>query len=77
MNFFSVMNNIYSFFHDNMAVAVILGFILLYILYRWPRLFMLMLITAVLATGVFYVISDISSTAAHKKKRLTKEYSVE
>lgn len=76
MNFFSIMNSIIAFFHDNIIISIILALVLLYILYRSPKLFLLILVVAVLLTGIFYVISDVASIGSYQKKEMTREHDV-
>jgi hypothetical protein len=76
MDFFPIMNGIIAFFHDNIVISIILALILLYALYRSPKLFLLILVVAFLLTGIFYVISDVASTGSHQKKEMTRERAV-
>ena len=53
--------------------TVIIALILLYFLYKSPKLFFIMVLTAILLIGIFYVIADISSTGTYQKSKMVHE----
>jgi cell shape-determining protein MreC len=70
------MSGILGFFQDNIIVSIVLGLILLYVLYRSPKLFFIVLFIAILLSGIYYVISDVASIGGHQKKKMIQERDV-
>ena len=73
MSFYSVMSGILSFFQDNIIIAIALGLILLYLLYKSPKLFFIVLFIALFLSGIYYVISDVASIGGHQKEKMIQE----
>ncbi len=73
MSFYSVMSAILEFFQNNIIVSIVLGLILLYLLYRSPKLFFIILFITLLLSGIYYVISDVASIGEHQKKKMIQE----
>jgi hypothetical protein len=74
MNFYSVISGILAFLQNNIIVAVVLGLVLLYILYRSPKVFFIVLFIAILLSGLFYIMTDVSSIGTHHKKKMIREH---
>ncbi|OHE55743.1 MAG: hypothetical protein A2Z47_13825 [Thermodesulfovibrio sp. RBG_19FT_COMBO_42_12] len=74
MSFLEIINSIISFFQANLIIAIVVAILLIFLLWRKPKLFFLVLFIVLLLTGVLYMISDMSSTGVyHKQKLLQKE----
>lgn len=74
MDFFSIMDSLYAFFHDNLFISAVLVLVLLYLLYRSPKLMLFLIVLIVLLTGIFYIISDVATTGSHQKGKMIKEH---
>jgi hypothetical protein len=77
MSFPEFINSIISFFHANLIIAIAVAILLIFLLWRKPKLFFLILFIALLLSGVLYLILDVSSTGVHQKGKLIqkeKEY---
>jgi len=73
MDFSRFMNDILSFAQNQPVIIIILALVLLYFLYRKPKLFFGILILGALLVGIFYLISNISGPAKEQKKKLIQE----
>ena len=73
MSFYAVMSGILAFFQNNIIISVVLSLILLYLLYRSPKLFFIILFIAILLSGIYYVISDVASVGRHQKNKMIQE----
>lgn len=73
MSFYSVISGILVFLQNNIIVSIVLGLVLLYILYRSPKLFFIVLLITLLLSGLFYVISDVASIGTYQKQKMTRE----
>jgi hypothetical protein len=72
INFEEICNVMFNYFHDNIYVTIALAFVLLYLLYRKPKLFLSLLLIASVLTTVIYVISHISSSSIETKDDMIK-----
>ena len=70
MDFLSIMKSIPDFLLANPVVAVIVALVLIFLLYRKPKLFFLIFVILVVLAGVLYVILDVASTGVSQKERL-------
>jgi len=74
MDFSEFINDIFSFFQgQSVIVIIVLALILLYFMYRKPKLFFGLLILGALLVGIFYLITNISGPAQEQKKKLIQE----
>jgi hypothetical protein len=70
INFEEIYNVMFNYFHDNLYISIGLAVLLLYLLYRKPKLFFtILLVTSVLAAAL-YVISHISSAGIETKENM-------
>ncbi len=76
MDFFEIMNNLLSFFQDNLVLTIALVCMLLFLLYWKPKLFFAILFLILLLIGIFYVITDVTSSGLSHKKKLLNEKGV-
>ena len=73
MDFFGSINSIIAFFQNNLFIAIAAAILLVFLLYRKPKLFLTIFLIALFLSGVFYLISTLSSTGvSHKEKILQK-----
>ena len=70
MDFLAIMKSMGDFLFANPVIAVIVALVLIFLLYRKPKLFFLIFIILVVLAGVLYVILDVSSTGVSQKERL-------
>lgn len=70
MDFLTIMKSIGDFFLANPVITVIVALVLIFLLYRKPKLFFLIFVILVVLAGVFYVILDVASTGVSQKERL-------
>jgi len=74
MDFSRFMNDVLSFAQNQpVIIIIILALVLLYFLYRKPKLFFGILILGALLVGIFYLISNISGPAKEQKRKLIQE----
>ena len=70
MNFWEVMRNISIFFQDNLIITIPLACILLFLLFRKLKLFLIILFIVLLLIGILYIISDVTTTGIFHKQKL-------
>ncbi len=74
MSFFEIINSIITFFQANLIIATAVAILLIFLLWRKPKLFFLILLIVLLLSGVLYMILDVSYTGVyHKEKLIQKE----
>ncbi|MEW6002236.1 MAG: hypothetical protein AB1638_06260 [Nitrospirota bacterium] len=73
MDFWEVINSILSLFRENLLITVVIAILLIFLLYRRPKLFFSILIITLIMAGVFYLISNLSSTAVSQKQKLLQK----
>jgi len=74
MDFSRFINDVLSFAQNQpVIIIIILALVLLYFMYRKPKLFFGILILAALLVGIFYLITSVSGPAKGQKKKLIHE----
>ena len=73
MGFSQFMDTILSFAQNHTIIVIVLALVLLYFMYRKPKLFLGILLLGVLLAGLFYLITSISGPAKEQKKKLIHE----
>jgi len=74
MDFSRFINDVLSFTQNqSVIIIIILALVLIYFLYRKPKLFFGLLILGALLVGIFYLITSISGPAKEQKKKLIQE----
>ncbi len=73
MDFSRFMNGILFFAQNHTVIVIVLALVLLYFMYRKPKLFFGILLLGVLLAGLFYLITSISGPAKEQKKKLIHE----
>ena len=79
MDFSAIIDSVVSFSKANMFIAGAGGVLLVFLLYRKPKLFFTIFFISLLLAGIFYLISNVSSIGgSHKGKMIDKKmYPVE
>lgn len=72
INFEEIYNVLFNFFYVNIYITAALAVVLLYLLFRKPKLFITLLLVASVLTAVLYVISHISSAGIESKEDMIK-----
>jgi hypothetical protein len=73
MIFTDLVDTLITFFQNNLIVSIAISLILLFLLFRRTKLFLVIVIFASLLAGTLYVISSVSSTGlSHKDKLIHK-----
>jgi hypothetical protein len=70
MNFTAVIDSIIIFFQDHLFFALAFAIVLLFLLFRKPKVFLTISAIVLLLLGILYLISDISSTGVTYKEKL-------
>jgi hypothetical protein len=73
MDFWAIIKSIIIFFQANLLVTIAIAIILIFLLWRKPKLFFLILFIALLLSGVLYLILDVSSTGIYQKEQLIQK----
>ena len=73
MDFSRFMNGILSFAQNHPVIIIVLALVLLYLIYRKPKMFFGILLLGILLVGLFYLITSISGPAKEQKKKLIHE----
>jgi len=68
INFDEIYNVMFNYFHDNIYIAIALAVVLLYLLFREPKLLFSLLLVVCVLTALLYVLSLISSVGIESKK---------
>ena len=74
MDFLEILNSIIAFLQTNLTIAIVAAAVLLYLLYRSSKLLFTILFIVLLLAGLFYLITDLSSTGLHQKKKMIRKY---
>ncbi len=76
MDFGEIIKGLLAFFQDNLLITIPLVCILLFLLYRKPRLFLIILSIVLLLVGLLYLISDVTSTGLPHKQKMLQEQEI-
>lgn len=72
ISFEETYNAIFGFFQANIYITIAVALILLFLLFRKPKVFLVLLLILTVVSGVFYVLSHISSEGTKTKERMIK-----
>lgn len=72
MDFFATVNEISLYLHSNLKITIGIVLLLIFLIYKKPKLLMLIILIGVLVTGLFYMISTVSSTGTSYKKQMVE-----
>ncbi len=67
------MDSIISFFQNNTVIAIAIAVILLFLIYRKPKLFFGILFLGLVLAVVFYLITSMADSGSKQKKSLLRE----
>lgn len=70
MIFTAVIDSIITFFQDHLLFAVAFAIVLLFLLFRRPKVFFTISAIVLLLLGILYLISNLSSTGVTYKEKL-------
>jgi ABC-type multidrug transport system permease subunit len=68
-----LVGGVVSFAQSNTIIAIIIALILLYLIYRRPKLFLGLLSLVVIVALLFYMIANLASSGSERKKRLIEQ----
>ena len=67
------MNSIVSFAHNHTVIVIVLALVLLYFIYRRPKIIIGILVLCLLLAGLLYLITSISGSGSKQEKKLMHE----
>lgn len=70
MNFDMVLNNIIRLFQNNIYIGIPAAILMLYLLFRRPKLFFIIVVVGLIVAAILYFISDLSTTGLSYKKQM-------
>ena len=73
MNFSDISDSVISFSKDNPIIAVVAGLLLLFLLVRKTKLFLVILLLAFVLAATFYFITDVASVGKAGKGKMIQE----
>lgn len=72
ISFEDVYTAVFNFLHTNLLISAVLALLLLYLLFRKPKIFLVLLLIVTVVSAVFYLISQISSDSVTTKDSMIK-----
>jgi hypothetical protein len=73
VDFSGFIGGIISFAQSHTVIAIVLGLVLLFFIYRRTKLFFILLFLGLFLAGVFYMITSMAGSGLEQKKRLFQE----
>ena len=73
MDFSGFIDSIVSFAQNNTVIAIVLSLVLLFFMYRKPKLFFGLLFLGVFLAGLYYMVMSMAGSGSDQKKRLINE----
>ncbi len=73
MDFSGFVEGLVSFLRNHTVIGIVIGLVLLFFLYRKPKLFFALLFLAAFLGGLLYVINRVAGPASEKKEELIHE----
>ncbi len=70
---FTYYNNIFSYFQDNIILAIAAGVFIGLLAFKKPKLFISMILLIAAMIGIFYMVNFLSDTGASNKNTLVQE----
>jgi hypothetical protein len=70
MEFLKFFHWVPSFFKDNPLVAALAALVLIFLIFRRPRLVMTVILMGLLVSGVLYLVLSMSSAGVEQKQKL-------
>jgi len=68
MDFNAILQKAINYYHTNTAAAILIIAIMLFLLFKKPKLLFLLIFLGIAAIGVLYLISKLESTGLEHKK---------
>jgi hypothetical protein len=77
MFFTALIDSIITFFQEHLLFTLAFAIVLLFLLFRKPKVFLTISAIVLLLLGILYLISDVSSTGVtYKEKLISKSVDV-
>jgi|APFre7841882630_1041343.scaffolds.fasta_scaffold475612_1 cbb3-type cytochrome oxidase subunit 3 len=73
MDFSRFMDGILSFAQNHVIIVIVLALVLLYFMYRKPKLVLGILLLGLFLVGLLYFITSMSRSGSEQEKRLFRE----
>jgi hypothetical protein len=73
MDLSGLMDAIISFARDHTVIGIVLALVLLFFIYRKPKLFITLLFLGLFLAGVFHMATRMANSGSEQKKRLINE----
>jgi hypothetical protein len=73
MDFSRFMDGIVSFAQNHTVIVIVLALVLLYLMYRKPKLVLGILLLGLFLVGLLYFITSISRSGSEQEKKLIQE----
>ena len=73
MDFSRFMDGILSFAQNHVIIVIVLALVLLYFMYRKPKLVLGILLLGLFLVGLLYFITSMSRSGSDQEKRLFRE----
>jgi hypothetical protein len=73
MDFSRFMDGIVSIAQNHTVIVIVLALVLLYLMYRKPKLVLGILLIGLFLVGVLYFITSISGSGSEQEKKLIRE----
>ena len=73
MDFSRFMDGILSFAQNHVIIVIVLALVLLYLMYRKPKLVFGILLLGLFLVGLLYFITSISRSGSEQEKKLIRE----
>ena len=73
MDFSELMQGIVTFAQNHAVMAIVLALVLLFLMYRRPKLFFSILLFGLLLAGLLYMITNMAGLGSDQKRKLIHE----
>jgi energy-coupling factor transporter transmembrane protein EcfT len=73
MDIQQIINDIIVFYQDAPFVAIAIAIVAVFFIFRYPKLFLKVIMLALLLSFIFYVIMNLASTSVSEKEKLIKK----
>ena len=73
MDFSGFIDGLILFAQSHTVIAIVIALVLLFFLYRKPKLFLTLLFLGLFLAGVFHMITRMAGSGSEQKKRLMHE----
>ena len=76
MDFSAIIDSVESFLKVNILIAITVGALLVFLLFKKPKLFLTIFFISLLLAGAFYLISNVSSIGVSHKGKMIEEKAI-